>query len=210
MRSGCLPPFPAFAQSSTVEPVMATRNCASPAASGRCRRAIPAPGAGRHCRRRRPARDCQLLAQLGQEFGRFRQRLHRVEGIEQPALVRGARHELRDALRALAAARHRSDRIGAKAALLPDHAGEKFQRQADASPPTRSSGTSPRAHRSPAPRPPALAAGSRAPSTLDWLASSASSAQAGATEDKSDTVQHRARRNRPLCMAVAIRARAWR
>jgi hypothetical protein len=46
------------------------------------------------------------------------------------ALARGAGHELRNALRALAAARHRSYRIRLKPAFLPDHAREKFQRQA--------------------------------------------------------------------------------
>ena len=34
-----------------------------------------------------------------QEFGRFRQRLHRIEWVEQAALGGGARHELGDALR---------------------------------------------------------------------------------------------------------------
>ena len=37
--------------------------------------------------------------------------------------------ELRNALRAFAAARDRPDRIGAESAFLPDHAGEKLQRQ---------------------------------------------------------------------------------
>ena len=72
----------------------------------------------------------ELAAQLGQEFGRLRQRLHGIEGIKQAALAGGPRHELRDSLRALAVARHRSDRIGLEPALLPDQAGKEFQRQA--------------------------------------------------------------------------------
>ena len=39
----------------------------------------------------------ELAAQLAEEFSRFRQRLHGIEGIEQPALAGGSRHELRDA-----------------------------------------------------------------------------------------------------------------
>ena len=62
--------------------------------------------------RRRKAEIAELLAQLAEELRRFRQRLHRIERIEQPPFAGGARHELRDALRALAAARHRADRSG--------------------------------------------------------------------------------------------------
>ena len=79
--------------------------------------------------RGRQSEIAELRAQFTQKFRGFRQRLHRVEGIEQPALAGGSRHELRDALRALAAARDRSDGVGLKAAFLPDHAGEKLQRQ---------------------------------------------------------------------------------
>ncbi len=87
-----------------------------------------------------PARTCvvgrggqteiaELVTQFAQKLGRFRQRLHGIKRIEQAALARGARHELRDALRALAAARHRPHRIGLKAAFLPDHAGKELDRQ---------------------------------------------------------------------------------
>ena len=77
----------------------------------------------------RKAEIAELLAQLAQKLRRFRQRLYRIERIEQAALSRRTRHELRNALRPLAAAGHRTDRIGAKAALLPDHAREELQRQ---------------------------------------------------------------------------------
>src|SRR5829696_6105075 len=77
----------------------------------------------------RQSQIAELVAQFGQEFRRFGQGLHRIEGVEQAALARGARHELRNPLRALAAARHRADRLRAEAAFLPDHAREKFQRQ---------------------------------------------------------------------------------
>jgi hypothetical protein len=70
-----------------------------------------------------------LLAQLVEKLGRLRQRLHRIEGIQQAAFVRRSRHELRNPLRAVAAARHRPHRIGLKAALLPDHARKELQRQ---------------------------------------------------------------------------------
>ncbi len=97
----------------------------------------------------REAEIAELIAQLAEEFGRLRQRLHGIEGIEQPALVRGARHELRDALRALAVAGDRADRIGLEAALLPDHAREEFERQVvRPRRRSRSSGTSPRGCRS--------------------------------------------------------------
>ena len=79
--------------------------------------------------RRRQAEIAELVGELAQELGRFRQRLHRVERIEQPALRRGARHELGDALGALAAARARSDDAGLEPALLPDHPREEFERQ---------------------------------------------------------------------------------
>ena len=72
----------------------------------------------------------ELVAQLRQKLGRLRQRLHGIEGIEQAAFTRGSRHELRDPLCALAAPRHRADGVRLKAAFLPDHTREKFQRQA--------------------------------------------------------------------------------
>src|SRR5262249_24764979 len=71
----------------------------------------------------------ELVGELAQEFRRLRQRLHRIERIEQAALGRGARHELGDALRAVAAARARADDVGLEAALLPDHASEELERQ---------------------------------------------------------------------------------
>ena len=99
---------------------------------------------------RRQAEIAELVGELAQELGRFRQRLHRVERIEQPALRRGARHELGDALGALAAARARSDHAGLEPALLPDHPREEFERQVVARAPTpRSSGTRIRADRHP-------------------------------------------------------------
>ena len=78
---------------------------------------------------RRQPEIAELVGELAQELGRFRQRLHRVERIEQPALRRGARHELGDALGALAAARARADHAGLEPALLPDHPREEFERQ---------------------------------------------------------------------------------
>ena len=72
----------------------------------------------------------ELLPQLLQEFRRFRQRLDRVKRIEKSALGRRPRHELRHALRAMAAAGHRPDRVGAEAAFLPDHARKELHRQA--------------------------------------------------------------------------------
>ena len=69
------------------------------------------------------------IAQLAEEFSRFRQRLHGIEGIEQPALAGGSRHELRDAFRALAVAGDGTDRIGLNRLSCTDHAGEEFQGQ---------------------------------------------------------------------------------
>src|SRR6516165_6769348 len=71
----------------------------------------------------------ELVGELAQEFRRLRQRLHRIERIEQAALGGGARHELGDALRAVAAARARADHVRLEAALLPDHAREELERQ---------------------------------------------------------------------------------
>jgi hypothetical protein len=59
----------------------------------------------------------------------LRQSLYRIKWIEQPALVRRTGHELGNALRALTAACDRPYRIRLKAALLPDHAREEFQRE---------------------------------------------------------------------------------
>ena len=83
-----------------------------------------------HFAARHPRLDPEFAAQFAQEFRRLRQRLHRIERIEQTPLVRRSRHELRNALRAFAAAGHGTDRIGLEAALLPDHAREELQRQA--------------------------------------------------------------------------------
>src|SRR6516165_6769351 len=71
----------------------------------------------------------ELVGELAQEFRRLRQRLHRIERIEQAALGGGAGHELGDALGAVAAARARADDAGLEAALLPDHAREELERQ---------------------------------------------------------------------------------
>src|SRR5262249_18780460 len=71
----------------------------------------------------------ELVGELAQKFRRLRQRLHRIERIEQAALGGGARHELGDALGAVAAARTRADHAGLEAALLPDHAREELERQ---------------------------------------------------------------------------------
>ena len=50
--------------------------------------------------------------------------MDRLERIDQPVLVRGLRHELRDAQRAGAA-----DRLHVEVALLPDQVGEERNRQ---------------------------------------------------------------------------------
>jgi hypothetical protein len=68
-------------------------------------------------------------AQLAQKLGRFRQRLGRIERIEQKTLGGRRRHELRDALRTLAAAGHGAHRIGSQAAFLPNETGEELDRQ---------------------------------------------------------------------------------
>ena len=75
------------------------------------------------------AEIAELAGELAQKFRRLRQRLHRVERIEQAALGRGARHELGDALCARAAARARADDAGLEPALLPDHPREELERQ---------------------------------------------------------------------------------
>ena len=130
MRSGCLPPLPGLG------PVLDRRA----GDRGDVVAGLPRHGAGAgepflHAARAgvvgggRKPEIAELLAQLGQKLGRLRQRLHGIEGIEQAAFAGGSRHELRDALRALAAPGHRADRVGPEAALLPDHAREELQRQ---------------------------------------------------------------------------------
>src|SRR3954470_7615510 len=69
---------------------------------------------------RRQPEIAKLSAQLTQELSRFRQRLDRVERVEQKAFSGGRRHELRDALSPPAAACQWSDRMGHQAAFLPD------------------------------------------------------------------------------------------
>ena len=64
------------------------------------------------------------VAQFAQIAGRMTQRLDRIERIGKTAPAGGARHELRDALGALGAYGQRIE-----AALLPDDAGEEFDRQ---------------------------------------------------------------------------------
>ena len=71
----------------------------------------------------------ELGAQLAQKLGRFRQRLGRIERIEQETLGGRRRHELRDALRTLAAAGDGSHRIGSQAAFLPNQTSEELDRQ---------------------------------------------------------------------------------
>jgi hypothetical protein len=68
-------------------------------------------------------------AQLAQKLGRFRQRLGRIKRIEQKTLGGRRRHELRDALRTLAAAGHGSHRIRSQAAFLPNQTGEELDWQ---------------------------------------------------------------------------------
>src|SRR2546421_502919 len=55
--------------------------------------------------RRGEAKVTELRAQFAQKLRRLRQRLGRIERVEQQAFGGGRRHELRDALRPLAAAR---------------------------------------------------------------------------------------------------------
>src|SRR5262249_13822281 len=71
----------------------------------------------------------EFAAQLAQKLGRFRQGLVRLERIKQKTLSGRRRHELRAALRTLAAAGHRSHRIGSQAAFLPNQTGEELDRQ---------------------------------------------------------------------------------
>jgi len=78
---------------------------------------------------RRQTEIAELAAQLAEKLRRFRQRLDRIERVEQAPLRRGPRHELADALRPLAAAGGRADRVRLVAALPPDHAGEELDRQ---------------------------------------------------------------------------------
>src|SRR5262249_25642784 len=62
--------------------------------------------------------------QIAQIARRILQSLDRIERIDEAAIVRGSRHELGNALRALAAHRARVE-----AAFLPDDAGEELDRQ---------------------------------------------------------------------------------
>ena len=70
------------------------------------------------------AEIAELFAQFAQIARRMAQRLDRIERIGEPVPIGGLRHELGDAFGALVA-----DRAGVKAALLPDHAGEEFDRK---------------------------------------------------------------------------------
>ena len=75
------------------------------------------------------AEIAELAPQFGEEFRRLGEGCLRIERIEQTALIGGVRHELRDPLRAMAAARHRPDGVRLKSALFPDNPGEEFERQ---------------------------------------------------------------------------------
>src|SRR5262249_49273470 len=70
----------------------------------------------------------ELVAQFAQEFCRFRQCLHRIERVEQPALGSGTRHELGDALGVLPAARARPNSARLKSAFLPNDPRKEFKR----------------------------------------------------------------------------------
>ena len=67
----------------------------------------------------------QLSAQFMQELRGLWQCLNWIERILQVPLRGRAWHELRDAERTLAAAGDRTDSVGAKPALLPDHTGQR-------------------------------------------------------------------------------------
>ena len=75
------------------------------------------------------AEIAELAAQLGQESRRLGDGRPWIEGIEQSALIGGVRHELRDPLRPMTAARRRPDGVRLKSAFLPNQPGEEFKRQ---------------------------------------------------------------------------------
>ena len=75
------------------------------------------------------AEIAELDSQFGQELRRLGKGRLWIEGVEQAALIGGVRHELRDPLRAMAAARYRPDGVRLKSALFPDNAGKEFERQ---------------------------------------------------------------------------------
>jgi hypothetical protein len=104
-----------------------------------------------------------------------------LKGSSRPRSFAVPGMKLRNPLRPLAAARHRPDRVGAEAALLPDHAGEEFERQVEAfAADSIIRHIASRASLSRAPSA-AIARGWK----LDRVASPASSAKALAKEDKS-------------------------
>src|SRR3569832_1947283 len=74
--------------------------------------------------RRRKAEISGLAVQVVQQLTGLADRFKRIKGIFQTAQPRGARHELRDALRALPA-----DRVRREAAFLPDETREEIDRQ---------------------------------------------------------------------------------
>jgi len=73
----------------------------------------------------RQTQIAEALAQIGKQFGRFRDRLLGIERIGEPALGRRSGHELCDALRACAARD-----AGPEAAFLPDQPREEIDRHA--------------------------------------------------------------------------------
>ena len=158
----------------------------------------------------RQSQIAELVAQLVQKLRRFRQRLHRIEGIEQAALAGGSRHELRDPLRALAAARHRPDRVRAESGSPARSRARRIPAEGPTPwPPIRSSGTSPRARRFRAP--PSAGFGVLRPGGLACVLGRWHAANAY----KSDTVQQRARRYRSLLHGslrpemCALRSKRW-
>ena len=73
---------------------------------------------------RRKAKIAETLREIGQELRRGRNGGRRVEGVGEPALGGGARHELRDPLRA-----RRTDGAPLEGALPPYEPGEEIDRQ---------------------------------------------------------------------------------
>ena len=75
------------------------------------------------------AEIAELASEFGQEFRRLGDGRLWIEGIEQSALIGGVRHELRDPLRPMTAARRRPNGVRLKSALFPNNPGKEFKRQ---------------------------------------------------------------------------------
>src|SRR5208282_4213647 len=73
---------------------------------------------------RRQAEIAEAMGELGQKLRRRRDRGRRIERVGEPAVGGGARHELRDPLRA-----RRTDCAGVEGALAPNEPGEEIDRQ---------------------------------------------------------------------------------